>query len=92
MRIGEYKQIDTEVIKTPVLDEEGNETGEFTETQKPITGMVYRDMTPEEEEEMFRQQAEFEEYERNRPLTPEERMEVLEDAFAEFVMEVLSND
>lgn len=52
MRIAEYKQIDTEIIETqmPILDEEGNETGEFETVwhEESIMGMVYRDMTPEE--------------------------------------------
>ena len=94
MRITEYKQIDTEIIEKFrfILDEEGNETGEVEKyiEEKPVMGMVYRDMTPEEEAEMARQQAEMEEMERNRPLTAEERMEILEDAFAELCEEVFA--
>ena len=61
MRIAEYKQIDTEIVKKIIHHEEepiemGNDTvgvipawdEEVTE-EKPIMGMVYRDATPEEE-------------------------------------------
>lgn len=96
MRIAEYKQIDVERIeetKTVVdYNEYGDAVGEHEETvivEKPIMGMVYRDMTPEEEAEALRHEAEFEEAERNRPLTPEERMEILEDAFAELCEVIL---
>lgn len=90
MRIAEYKQIDTQIIRESILDDNGMETGEFTEKVVPVMGMVYRDMTSEEEAEMLRQQKELEEYERNRPLTAEERMEILEDAFAELCEEVFA--
>lgn len=63
MKITEYKQIDTryEEVQMPVLDEEGNETGEFQTIRKaiPVMGMVYRDATDEEEAEMLKAQAEM---------------------------------
>lgn len=91
MRIAEYKQIDTEIIEEQILevDENGEQTAKIVTKEKPIFGMVYRDMTPEEEAEALRQQMEFEEMERNRPLTAEERMEILEDAFAELCEVIL---
>lgn len=96
MRIAEYKQVSTEIIKKTILvndyDENGNIIGQHEETvteEKPVMGMTYRDMTPEEEAEMLRQQKEAEEYEKNRPLTAEERMEILEDAFAELCEVIL---
>lgn len=60
MRIAEYKQIDTKieeytVIIPPEYDEEGNviteEHNEIRTCEVPVMGMVYRDMTPEEEAE-----------------------------------------
>lgn len=89
MRIAEYKQTGTETIteQMPILDEEGNETGEVrTITREiPIMSMVYRDMTAEEEAEQAAQQAELEEYERTRPRTVEERLDAYtvesDDAF-----------
>lgn len=52
MKINELIQTGTKVAEflTPILDEDGNETGEFEITQKeiPIMETVYRDMTPEE--------------------------------------------
>lgn len=98
MRIAEYKQIDTEIVKE-IIHHDGiiGENGEVIDTawdeevtkEIPKMGMVYRDATPEEEAEFLRQQKEMEEYERNRPLTPEERMEILEDAFAELCEVIL---
>lgn len=96
MRIAEYKQIDTERIwvePTYGTDAEGNRTEMITEgyyKENPVMGMVYRDATPEEEAEMLKAQVEAEEMERNRPLTAEERMEILEDAFAELCEEVFA--
>lgn len=60
MRIAEYEQIDTKteeytVIIPPEYDEEGNiiieEHNEIRTREVPVMGMVYRDMTPEEEAE-----------------------------------------
>lgn len=80
MKIIEYLQVGTETIteQTPILDENGNETGEFeTVTREiPIRKNIERDMTPDEE-------AEAEEWERTRPMTPEERMDAIEDALVE---------
>lgn len=77
-KVAEYKRIDVEVIESqmPMLDEDGNETGEFETIRKevPIMGTVYRDATPEEEAEQARLDAEMPEPEQ----TPEERIEELE--------------
>ena len=63
MKIAEYKQIDTKieeytVVIPPEYDEEGNviieEHNEIRAREVPIMGVVYRDMTPEEEEEYNR--------------------------------------
>lgn len=58
MRIAEYKQINTEVITNTVMVDDYNEEGELIGSHEevitkeiPIYGMVYRDLTPEEEEE-----------------------------------------
>ena len=60
MRIAEYKQIDTKteeytVTVPPEYDKEGNviteEREEIRTREVPVMGMVYRDMTPEEEAE-----------------------------------------
>lgn len=97
MRIAEYKRIGTEYETDTIMvddyDEEGNVIGQHEETvtkETPRMGMVYRDMTEEEEAEMLRQQAEFEEAEKHRMPTTEERMDSLEDAFAELCKEVFS--
>lgn len=83
MRIAEYKQIDTKIVTSTIMVDELNEDGELTGTQHeetitkeiPVMGMVYRDMTPEEEAEVLRAQAEAEEREANREPTTEERIE-----------------
>ena len=49
--------------------------------------MIYRDSTPEEEAEFERQQAELPEPE----PTPEERLIIMEDAFADLCKEVFRN-
>ena len=49
--------------------------------------IIYRDATPEEETEFERQQTELPEPE----PTPEERLSMMEDAFAELCMEVFKN-
>lgn len=83
MRIAEYKQIGTkEETRTRVVpathDDEGNLlTEEMTEeytVEVPVMGMVYRDATPEEIEEMEHQKAEMPEPE----PTPDERLDTLE--------------
>lgn len=85
MRINELVQIGTETITNTVIvddyDQDGNIIGQHEETvavEKPIMENVYRDMTPEEEAEALRQQSALEEYERNRPRTPEERCDAVE--------------
>lgn len=67
MRMAEYKQIETELdeyyVKEEVIDENGIPTGEIISRKEyketPIYGMVYRDMTPEEEAEYLKAQAEI---------------------------------
>lgn len=87
MRIAEYKQTGTKTVderyEIPAeYDEDGNLIREaYTEVitrEVRIYGLVYRDMTPDEEAEAMRQQAEWEEYERTRPRTPEERCDSVE--------------
>lgn len=92
-KIAEYKIIDykTETITIPAeYDEEGNILTEAHTEEKrtPIYGMVYRDMTEQEEAEAL---AMAQEQEETLP-SAEERIEILEQAFAEFVEEVLAND
>ena len=96
MRIAEYKQIDTERISRTITVYDYNENGEVTgqhgeiiTEEKPIMGMVYRDATPEEEADALRQQAEAEEYERNRPQTTEEQLADLAEYVQVFTAMVL---
>lgn len=63
-----------------------NAWDEVIEVQAPVMGTVYRDATPEEIAEMERQQAEMPAPD----MTTEERMTVMEDAFAE-LCEVIFN-
>ena len=65
MRVAEYKQIDERTEEYTVTvpaeyDAEGNVTVEEHEETRtrtiPVMGMVYRDMTPDEEAEYKRQQ------------------------------------
>ena len=51
---------------------------------------IYRDMTEDEEAEYRKQQAEAEEAERHREPTTDERLAIVEDAFAE-LCEVIFN-
>lgn len=96
MRIAEYKQIDVENVEKVIhheasIDEQGKEIPAYDETitvEKPIYSMVYRDMTEQEIAEM---QAMTREQEEALP-SAEERIEILEQAFMEFVSEVLEND
>lgn len=62
MRIAEYKQVDERIEEYTVIvpaecDEQGNliakEHEEVRTRTVPIMGMSYRDMTPEEEAELF---------------------------------------
>lgn len=85
MRICELVQTGTETITNVIMVDDYNEAGEIVgqheETvavEKPIMENVYRDMTPEEEAEALRQQAEWEEWERTRPRTHEERCDAVE--------------
>lgn len=91
MRIAEYKQIDTERIwvePTYGTDAEGNQTEMITEgyyKEIPIMGMVYRDMTEEEEAEM--QKSALEEALTFRPTTIEEKMQMLAEQIEEVLPE-----
>lgn len=93
--IAEYKQISTRTEKRVVhhgaeYDDNGNITSEawdeIIEVEVPVKGVVYRDATPEEIAEYERQQAEMPEPE----LTADERLAIMEDAFAE-LCEVVFN-
>ena len=82
MRMAEYKQVSTEIVKHTVVvddyDENGEKTGEHEETverEVPVMGMVYRDSTPEEDAAAAEAQAEAERMEAEREPTFEERME-----------------
>lgn len=95
MKIAEYKQISTSTKQRIIhhdteYDDAGNITtdawDETVEVEVPVMGMVYRDATPEEIAEFERQQAEMPESE----PTPEERLAIMEDAFAE-LCEVIFN-
>lgn len=88
MRIAEYKQIDTEIVENVILvddvDENGEVTGQHEEVvtkEIPVMGMVYRDMTEEEEAEHERLQAEMPEPE----PTLEEKYQQLEEKINEIL-------
>ena len=96
MRIAEYMRIGFNKEQrifhhNAEYDDDGNiieeAFDETVEVEVPVMGMVYRDATPEEIAEMERQQAELPELE----PTPEERLSIMEDAFAELCMEVFGN-
>lgn len=98
MRIAEYKQIDAEIIENTMLvddlDENGEVIGQHEVTiteEKPVMGLVYRDMTAEEEAEARAEAERMAEIERNREPSAEERLAMVEDAFAE-LCEVIFND
>lgn len=87
MKINKLVQVGTveyteDVIIPATYDEDGNElTTERVETvtkTRPDMQPMYVDMTPEEEEKELLQQEKWEEWERNRPRTPEERCDALE--------------
>lgn len=88
MRIGEYKQIDVEIVESTIMvdeyDANGNVVGRHEETvtkETPVMGMVYRDMTPEEEAEM--QASELEMLTHTMPTTMEEKMQMLVETIQE---------
>lgn len=96
MRIAEYKCIgfnkEQRILHhNAKFDDDGNiieeAFDETVEVEVPVMGMVYRDATPEEIAEIERQQAEMPEPE----PTLEERLSMMEDAFAELCMEVFKN-
>lgn len=91
MRIAEYKKIGIKtekykIIVPPEYDEEGSlisEEHEETRTREvPVMGMVYRDMTLREVEELQKLQAETPEPE----PTPEERLNTLETTTDDIVL------
>lgn len=94
MRIAEYKQIGAESVKRTIhheaYDEEvmdsvvhHEEWDEEISEIIPVMGMVYRDMTAEEEAEARAEAERMAEIERNREPTAEERLAMVEDAFTE---------
>jgi len=82
MRINELIQVGTDRTEQlmPILDADGNETGEYETIvrETPIMQMVYRDMTAEEVAEEEALAASMPEPE----PTPEERIEQLERKLA----------
>lgn len=59
MRIAEYKQIDTKIVNETITiydEETGEESEKVIEREVPVMGMVYRDMTEEEEAELAKAQ------------------------------------
>ena len=95
MRRAEYKQVSTRTEQRAIhhdveYDGDGNIIAaawdETVDVEIPVMGVVYRDATPEEIAEFERQQAEMPEPE----PTPEERLAIMEDAFAE-LCEVIFN-
>lgn len=83
MRVAEFKQIHTHTEQRVVhhdaeFDDTGNMTAdewdETVEVEVPVMGMVYRDATPEEVDELERQQADLP----KQASTPEERITALE--------------
>ena len=87
MKINKLVQVGTveyteDVVIPATYDEDGNElTTERVETvtkTRPDMQPMYVEMTPEEEAEAMRQQAEWEELERTRPRTTEERCDAVE--------------
>ena len=83
MRIAEYKQVSTRaeqqtITHTAEYDEQGQIVREaweeIIEKQVPVMGVVYRDATPEEIEEMERAHAELTEPD----MTTEERLDQVE--------------
>lgn len=62
MRIAEYKQTGTKVVEETVIiydEETGEGTEKVIEKEVPVMGMVYRDMTAEEEAEYIKAQSEL---------------------------------
>lgn len=53
MKIAEYKQINTEVVREQIfeVDENGEQIERTIEKEIPVMGVIYRDATPEEEAE-----------------------------------------
>lgn len=62
MRTAKHKQIDTKTVQETIViydEETGEGTEKVIEKEVPVMGMVYRDMTPEEEAEYLKAQAEI---------------------------------
>lgn len=91
MRINELIQVGTETVigQMPILDEEGNPTGEFETVtrEKPIMQSVTRDMTPEEVAQAEAEAAAMPEPE----PTAEELIGELTEAVADLSMVVSDN-
>lgn len=95
MRIAEYKQIDTEIVTEiihhdEIIAEDGSGTiqdawDEEVTKEIPVMGMVYRDMTEEEEAEM--QKFAIEEATTFHPTTIEEKIEMLAEQITEVLPE-----
>lgn len=87
MKVNELVQRGTktetrQVFIPAVYDDEGNVLSEarteLQDVEVPNMVAVTRNMTPDEEAEALEQQAKLEEYEQNRPRTPEERCDAVE--------------
>lgn len=99
MRIAEYKQTGTRSEeKTVIIPAEFDENGEIVTKEHietitvdvPVMGMVYRDMTPEEEAQALAEQAQMPQEEPQDPVCA--RVKECEDALcelAEMLSEVL---
>ena len=90
VKVGERTEIRERIVPAVYGDNGELLTEETTETYEVIVPVMQAqtvDMTPEEIAEMERQQAEAPEPE----PTPEERLSIMEDAFAELCMEVFGN-
>lgn len=88
MRVAEYKQTGTKTVEERYeIPAEYDEAGDlireaYTDIitrEVGIYGLVYRDMTPDEEADVLEQQREAEEWEHKRQRTPEERCDAIED-------------
>lgn len=81
MKIAKYEQISTKIVtETIKVDDvvDGEVTGfheELVTREVPVVTLIHRDMTPEEEAEALKAQAEAEAAETNREPTTEERIE-----------------
>lgn len=86
MRIAEYKQIGTNLASNSIMVDDYNDDGEIigrheemVAKEVPVMGMVYRDMTPEEEAEALAEQERMEAEMVLMPPTIEQRMDSVEE-------------